>query len=208
MNRGILLVLAAVSGTGKTTLAKLLVERLPNAQISISHTTRAARQGERDGVDYHFITEAKFEDMIAQGQFIEWAKVHDHHYGTSRTAIIEALGADRDVLFDIDVQGAREIRRQFPLHSTLVFILPPSWPELIRRLRDRQTENKQTIQRRLQTAHSELPVAREFDYLVINDQLEATVEQLSSIIQSERWRKHRMLPHLEQLIAGLRTLDL
>jgi len=188
--RGILLVISSPSGAGKTTLAQLLAknERL---EFSVSYTTRVPRNGERDGVDYKFVTDDEFTRMIDHGEFAEWAVVHGSRYGTAIHTVNRALEDGKDYLFDVDWQGGAQIRRQWPDHSLLVFILPPSMAELERRLRRRATDSPEAIERRLAMAKRELEHFREYDYIVVNDNLETAAKELSSIYIAARCTRAR-----------------
>jgi len=178
--RGRLVVVSAPSGTGKSTVCGLLRQRRPEVAVSISYTTRPPRGHERNGVEYHFVDEAAFDDMVAAGQFLEWARVHDHRYGTARRDVERLLEQGRDVLFDIDIQGGLQIRRQVP-EALLIFLLPPSLQELLRRLQGRATESPAQIRRRLETAVAELEQCRHYQWLVVNDDLEGAVDQVDEI---------------------------
>ena len=182
---GFPLVIAAPSGTGKTTVCRQLVARDPQLVFSVSHTTRARREGERDGHDYHFVTPAEFQRMALAGEFLEWAVYNDHHYGTSFAAIEGALAGGRDVVLEIEVQGARQVRKR-RADARLVFLLPPSLAELEARLRGRGTDADDQIARRLATAHEELRAAEEFDYAVVNDDVERCIRQVQRIVAAER----------------------
>jgi guanylate kinase len=187
---GLLLVLSAPSGAGKTTLAHRFRETHPDAVFSVSATTRARRGKERDGVDYHFVTPARFAELVAAGALAEWAEVYGQRYGTLRSTVEEALAAGRIALFDIDVQGGALIRAGWPEHSAAVFVLPPGPGELERRLRGRSTEGEEVIQRRLGAARAE--VARglaTYDYVVVNDDVERAVACLHAIVVRERARR-------------------
>lgn len=192
MSVGKLFVISAPSGTGKTTILKRVMARLQGLSFSISHTTRSPRQGEENGIDYHFINKDEFLAMIEQGLFLEHAAVHAHLYGTSRAAIDQQRKAGIDVILDIDVQGASILRRSQHLDATHIFIAPPSLTELEKRLRGRGTESEEMLGIRLANARIEMQAASEYEYLVINDQLEETVDLLASIIVAERARGHRL----------------
>ncbi len=184
---GLLLVLSAPSGGGKTTLAHRLLELCPDATFSVSATTRSPRGAERDGVDYHFVSAARFAELVDQGAFAEWAEVHGQRYGTLRATVDGALAAGRVALFDIDVQGGMLIRAGWPARTATVFVLPPSPAELERRLRGRSTDSEAVIERRLAAARVE--VARglaSYDYLVVNDELERASASLLAIIRHEQ----------------------
>jgi guanylate kinase len=191
MKKGILFVISAPSGTGKTTLLKKVMARLPGLNFSVSHTTRKPRSKEQHGVDYYFVEKVEFEKMIAAGQFLEWARVHDNLYGTSTAAISSQLAEGKDIILDIDVQGAAIIRRSDLLEAVQIFIAPPGLAELEKRLRGRNTEAEDTVQLRLQNARDEMQEAHMYDYLIVNDELEEAAEALASIIIAERSRAHR-----------------
>jgi guanylate kinase len=182
---GFPLVVAAPSGTGKTTVCRALVSQDPRLVFSVSHTTRARRPGEQDGRDYHFVGEAEFRRMIDAGEFLEWAVYNDRLYGTSSSAIDSGLASGRDVVLEIEVQGARQVRKRRG-DARLVFLLPPSWPELEARLRGRGTDGEEEIERRLVVAKGELAAAEEFDYAVVNDDLDTCVRELAEIVAAER----------------------
>jgi len=188
--RALLLVVSAPSGAGKTTLCRFLIERL-GFRFSVSHTTRPPRPGEVEGRDYYFVSREEFEDMISRGEFLEWAEVHGHLYGTSRAEVEGALARGEDLLLDIDVQGAASLRRTLP-EAVFVFIAPPSLAELERRLRARGTESEEALRRRLSRAREEMTFAPWFDYVVVNDRVERAFEDLAAIVRAERCRPHRL----------------
>jgi guanylate kinase len=190
--RGILFILSAPSGAGKTTLSRQILARAPELHLSVSYTTRAPRPGEKEGDDYHFVSEAQFEYMRAVGAFAEWARVHGFLYGTARAPFDEALANGQDFLLDIDVQGARQLKATYP-EAISIFILPPSWRELEARLRSRGTDGEEVIARRLQRAREETLALGSYDYLVVNDHVERAVTVLLSIIQAERARVTRLI---------------
>lgn len=179
------LVIAAPSGTGKTSLAHALVGAEQHAVFSVSATTRAPRIGEREGIDYHFVDDAEFDRMIAAGELVEWAIVHGRRYGTPWHAVRSGLEAGNTVVLDIDIQGARHVREAFP-DAVLVFILPPGAGELHRRLAARNTEGPDDLRRRLTNALNELDACAEFDYAVVNDQFEHALLTLKAIFEAER----------------------
>jgi guanylate kinase len=183
--RGRLFIVAAPSGAGKSTLVNALLAREPGITLSISHTTRAPRPGDADGVQYHFVDRANFERMIAQGAFLEHAEVFGNYYGTSRDAVEPTLRDGRDVLLEIDWQGAQQVRRAMP-ECVSIFILPPSRAELERRLRTRATDSEATIEKRLAASRDEIAHAHEFDCIVVNDRFEDAVAALQSIVHAAR----------------------
>jgi guanylate kinase len=183
--RGIPFVVAGPSGTGKTTVCIALRERDPKLLLSVSHTTRAPRPGECDGVDYHFVSAEEFQRLIAEGAFLEWAVYNGNHYGTSWKAIEGPLAEGRDVLLEIEVQGARQVRRRLP-EARLIFLLPPSMPALVERLSGRGTDSQEQVAARLRTARRELEAVEEFDYAVMNDDLERCLACVREVIAGER----------------------
>lgn len=202
--RGLLFIVSAPSGTGKTTLVERLVQILPNLRMSRSYTSRPVRPGERDGVDYHFITRAEFDAMIGRGEFLEWADVFGNCYGTSAPDTEAMLAGGQDVVLVIDVQGARQVRQRGVDH-TAIFVMPPSFEILESRLRGRSKDTEEQMQRRLATARAEVGSYPEYDYVVVNDQLESTVVRLQEIIAAERSRTHRMRGVAEAVIRTFRV---
>ena len=198
--RGVLVVISSPSGAGKTTLARMLAESQKLA-FSVSYTTRAPRPGEREGVDYKFVSEDEFSRMIERQEFAEWAVVHGNRYGTAVHTVNRALEDGTDYLFDIDWQGGRQIHQQWPNESVLIFILPPSIAELERRLRRRATDSSDAIVRRLATAKRELEHYGEYDYLVVNDNLDRAHQQLDAIVESTRCSRVRCAHLAEELLA-------
>lgn len=174
------MVVSAPSGTGKSTICRRMLEKFPDVGVSVSYTTRPPRGTEKDGVEYYFVDRSRFEQMAAAGQLLEWAVVHGEMYGTAREEVERILAAGRDVLLDIDVQGGLQIKKSFPA-SLLVFLLPPSLEELLRRLRRRATENEQQISHRLRTAIGEMEICRKYDFFVVNDRLDSAIEQVNKI---------------------------
>lgn len=185
--QGTLYIFAAPSGAGKTSLVKALLDKSDGIEVSVSHTTRAPREGEVDGVNYHFTDIAAFNVMVNEGAFLEHAQVFDNLYGTARANIEQRLAAGVDVILEIDWQGARQVRQQFP-DSLGVFILPPSRQALEDRLRGRGQDGDEVIARRMRDAESEMSHYAEFDYLVINDDFETALEELKAIITANRLR--------------------
>jgi guanylate kinase len=202
--RGILLVISSPSGAGKTTLARA-VAQAERLEFWVSYTTRSPRQGERDGVDYKFVTDDEFSQMVERKEFAEWAVVHGRRYGTAVHTVNRALEDGKDYLFDIDYQGGAQIRRQWPEESVLVFILPPSMAELERRLRRRATDSHEAIERRLAMATRELEHYGEYDYLVVNDNLETALKELTSIYVAARCARARTAHLGQALLVEART---
>jgi guanylate kinase len=190
---GILLVLSAPSGAGKTTLARRLLSDFPNAEFSISFTTRKPRGAEKNAVDYHFIDAAEFSLRLDRGEMVENAEVHGHFYGSPQAVVDRAKSGPGIAIFDIDVQGGAKIKAKYP-DTVLVFVLPPSMEELERRLRDRKTDSEDTIQRRMLAARSEVERGLEsYDYVIVNDDLDAAYGRLKSIVVAEGCRNGRTL---------------
>lgn len=191
VNKGILFVISAPSGTGKTTLLSKVMAHVSGLHFSVSHTTRNPRAGETDGCEYHFVERPAFEKMIEDGKFVEWAEVHGNLYGTSTAGIEGQLGRGEDVILDIDVQGAAIIRDQSHIGGVHIFIAPPELAVLEKRLRGRGTDSEETIRLRLENAMGEMKAEPAYDYLVVNDDLEEAAEMLCSIIIAERSRNRR-----------------
>src|SRR5438270_4158408 len=183
--RGLLFIVSAPSGAGKTTLVERLVEQTPHLRMSRSYTSRRAREGEVDGVDYNFVSRERFEAMVAVGEFIEWADVFGNLYGTSAADTERVLESGTDLVLVIDVQGARKVRRR-GIETTAIFVMPPSSEVLERRLRGRSKDSEEQVQRRLQIAKQEVAAFVEYDFVVVNDELTAAVDRLRSIVVAER----------------------
>ena len=186
---GKLFVITAPSGAGKTSLIEAVMRDDPSLKISVSYTTRAPRDGEKDGVDYHFVERATFDAMQRRGEFLESAEVHGNHYGTSRKVILDAVARGEDLILEIDWQGAQQVRRLYP-DCVGIFILPPSIEELERRMRGRGKDAEGVIRRRLDNAREELAHAREFEYSIINKDFETARRELAEILRIERTRPH------------------
>lgn len=201
--RGLLFIVSAPSGTGKTTLVERLVQVLPNLRMSRSYTSRPAREGERDEVDYNFISWDDFEERIREGEFLEWADVFGNYYGTSATDVEEMMMGGQDVVLVIDVQGARQVKARGVDHSA-IFVMPPSFQVLEQRLRGRSKDTEEQMRRRLETARDEASSYTDYDYVVVNDDLESTVARLQEIIAAERSRTHRMKHIAEGIIQSFK----
>jgi guanylate kinase len=195
------LILSSPSGGGKTTIARMLLERRSDVGYSVSCTTRPPREGEIDGRDYHFLTMEEFDSLRARGEFAEWARVHGHYYGTLRQEVERVLASGRHVILAIDVQGARQLAVRFA-EAVLVFLLPPSIQVLLERLGRRNTENPEELVRRMRSAREELRAAVSYHYVVVNDDLERTYSRVASILEAEEVR-HARLPDLSTRVARL-----
>lgn len=200
--RGTLFIVSAPSGAGKTSLVNALVSRHQNLVLSVSHTTRPARPQEINGQHYHFVADEAFDSMVSRSEFLEHARVFDNRYGTARAAVEEELEAGRDVLLEIDWQGAAQVRENMP-ECCSIFILPPSREELIRRLTHRGQDSQAVIDRRMADAEAEMSHYTEFDYLVINDDFDQAVQDLESILISRRLKLDRQQQRFKVMIEGL-----
>jgi guanylate kinase len=201
--RGLMLVLSSPSGAGKTTISRTLLETDDNLSMSISVTTRSPRPSEEDGVDYHFISHDRYKTMVADDALLEHAKVFDHYYGTPRADVERSLKAGRDVLFDIDWQGTQQLREAAEDDLVTVFILPPSTAELERRLRERAQDSDETVRSRMAKAADEMSHWAEYDYIIVNRDLDDSVRQTQAILAAERLRRHRLIG-LNQFVRDLR----
>jgi guanylate kinase len=202
MPSGRLYVVAAPSGAGKTSLVKALMEREPRIQFSVSYTTRRPRPNEIPGRDYHFVSHDRFQEMLANHEFLEHAQVFDHCYGTGVRTVQEALSNGEQLLLEIDWQGARQVRARIP-EAVSIFILPPSRAALEQRLKGRSTDSNEVIQRRLRDAAHDLDHWREFDYAVINDRFEQAIEDLQAIVENRGGHLQTARPEVVQLAARL-----
>jgi guanylate kinase len=199
--RGLLFVISAPSGTGKTTVVERLVQIVPDLGLSRSYTSRLARSGESDGVDYNFITRTRFEEMVAADAFLEWADVFGNLYGTCAGDAERDLAAGRDLVLVIDVQGARKVRAR-GLPTIGIFVLPPSFEVLEQRLRGRSKDSEDAIRRRLTTARAEVAAVSDYDYVVVNDELDACVDRLRAIVLAERARRAAMAPEISRIVGS------
>jgi len=200
--RGLLFVVSAPSGTGKTTVVEQVVRVVPDLGLSRSYTSRGMRVGETHGVDYNFITRARFEAMVAEDAFLEWADVFGNLYGTCAADAEGELAGGRDVVLVIDVQGARQVRKRSADRTIGVFVLPPSFDVLEQRLRGRSKDPEDAIRRRLTTARDEISAVSEYDYVVVNDALDACVDRLRAIVLAERARPRNMAPAVENIVKS------
>jgi len=202
---GTLFIISAPSGAGKTTILKRLLATVGGAAFSVSHTTRGQRPAEQEGIDYFFLDRAAFEAMRDRGDFLEHAEVHGNYYGTSVQAVRERLGEGIDVILDIDVQGAAQVRRHAEIGQASVFIVPPGWEELEKRLRERGTDSPEIIEMRCANARRELGDLDKYDYVVVNDCLDEAVDTLRAIIVAERSRGRRLASGLPMELERFRT---
>ncbi len=198
--KGLLVVFSAPSGAGKSTLIGRLMQAQPSCRFSVSHTTRAPRDGERDGVHYHFVDEDAFSRIQQAGGFVEWAHVHGHRYGTSVAEVERLLDDGHDVVFDVDYQGGRALMRRYP-DAVTIFVLPPSMAEVRRRLEGRGTDDEAAIRLRLDNARVEIATAGEYGYTVTNDDMDRAVEDVLAILRAERLRATRHAARIRALVA-------
>ena len=200
-SRGLLFVVSAPSGTGKTTVVERLVQIFPDLGLSRSYTCRSKRDGEKDGLDYNFITRERFEAMIADDAFLEWADVFGNLYGTGKAETERELTGGRDLVLVIDVQGARQVRSH-GANAIGIFVLPPSFEALERRLRGRSKDSEEAIRKRLATARREVRAVAEYEYVIVNDELDTCVDRLRSIVLAERARPRVMSPTVARIVAS------
>ena len=203
MSRGNLFVVVAPSGAGKTSLVDALLKRESNIRLSISYTTRAPRQGEQNGREYHFVDKPAFEAMIAAGDFLEHANVYGNYYGTSKRWIEEQISGDHDVLLEIDWQGAAQVRKLFP-SVVGIFILPPSLDELRRRLQARGKDSPEAIERRMASAREEISHVLEFEYIIVNERFESALDDLIAIVRAARLARVQQSHRLSKLTDEFR----
>ncbi|MBE0477551.1 guanylate kinase [Candidatus Aerophobetes bacterium] len=189
--KGLIVVISAPAGAGKTTLCKRLLQSSPSFINSVSFTTRPARKQEIEGVDYYFISRQYFQKLIEENSFVEWAEVHGHLYGTSKQFLKKNIEAGKDVVLEVDVKGGRKIKEKYSQAIT-IFILPPSWEELKKRLHKRATENEEEVRRRLATAKEEIQHLPFYDYFLVNDNINAAVKNLLLIIEAQRYKISRV----------------
>ena len=202
--RGLLFILSSPSGAGKTTISRRLLTADDEIELSVSATTRPPRAGEIDGIDYHFISEAKFRDMVERDEFYEWAEVFGNFYGTPKGYIRQGLKEGRDFLFDIDWQGTQQLYQKDQQDAVSVFILPPSLPELRRRLESRATDSEDVIDRRMDRARAEISHWAEYDYVVVNDDVDECFSKVREILHAERMKRTRqtgLIPFVRELMG-------
>ena len=207
--RGLMLVLSSPSGAGKTTISRALLEGDDNLQLSVSATTRPPREGEVDGVHYHFISEPRFAELVDNDGLLEWASVFKNSYGTPRATIETALAEGQDVLFDIDWQGTQQLRQKMPRDLVSVFVLPPSLAALESRLKSRQTmtgETDEQVAYRLSKAPGEVSHWAEYDFIIVNSNIEESVQQVRAILAAERLRRERW-NGLDQIVSDIRSIE-
>jgi guanylate kinase len=202
--RGLMLVLSSPSGAGKTTLSRKLLDEDKGVTLSVSVTTRKMRPGENDGRDYHFIDRRHFDALVEKNELLEWAEVFDNYYGTPKKPVMDALAAGRDILFDVDWQGTQQLRDKAPKDLVSIFVLPPSIPELERRLHKRAQDDYETIHRRMAKAADEMSHWQEYDYVVINHDLDRTFADVMAILAAERVKRERQIG-LSDFVRGLQA---
>ena len=200
--RGLLIVLSSPSGAGKTTISRMLLDADDEIAMSVSATTRPMRPGEHDGKDYRFVEDDEFDRMIREGEFVEWANVFGYRYGTPKAPVKQALKGGRDILFDIDWQGARQLEPDFGEHLVTIFLLPPSMAELERRLRARGTDSADVIADRMRRAADEISHWAEYEYVLVNDEMDECLALVRSIVAAERSKRVRQT-NLVQFVRGL-----
>ncbi len=189
--KSLIVVISAPSGAGKTTLCKRLLQSSPSFIFSVSFTTRPPRKNEIEGVDYYFVSREEFQKMVNARKFVEWAEVHGQLYGTSANLLNKAIEAEKDVVLEVDVEGGTQIKKNYP-QAVLVFLLPPSWQELEKRLKNRRTEDYERVKERIKQAKKEIDYAPYYDYLIINNDINRALDDLTAIIRAERCRMNRV----------------
>jgi guanylate kinase len=202
--RGLLFILSSPSGAGKTTLSRMLLAKDPQVKLSVSATTRPPRPGEEDGVHYHFVSNEEFDRMVAEDDFYEWAHVFGHRYGTPKGVIREGLKEGQDYLFDIDWQGTQQLKQKDDQDVVTVFVLPPSLPELRKRLEARNQDSSEVIDGRMERARAEISHWAEYDYVVINDDVDECFDRVCEVLDAERMRRTRqtgLIPFVRELMG-------
>ena len=202
---GLLIVFSGPSGVGKGTVLREYLQEHPNVKVSVSATTRSPRPGEVDGVHYHFLSREQFQEMIQQDGLLEYACYSGNYYGTPKAAVQEQLNMGNHVVLEIEVQGALQILKKYP-QALLIFVMPPSYQELERRLRERNTESEEEIQRRLQTAIQEMAQADQYDFILLNDQVPLAEERLDAIVQAAPYLKRQMKSMIDEVLHDAQTI--
>jgi guanylate kinase len=202
--RGCLFVISAPSGSGKTTLVAKLLAAFPSLRFSVSYTTRPPRRTERDGVDYHFVSRERFQEKIEAGELLEWAEVHGNLYGTSKAETERIRAGGEDILLDVDVQGAEQVRKAEP-DAVTMFLMPPSFRALEERLRGRKQDSPEVIEARLAGARREMERYRDYHYVLVNDDVEETAELMRAIVRAERARPHLLEERLRPILESFRS---
>ena len=197
--KGLLIVISGPSGAGKGTVCKELLSKYSNLMVSVSATTRGARPGEVEGESYYFISKEEFLDMIGNNQFLEYAKVYDNYYGTPSASVIDRINQGIDVILEIDIQGASQVRENYP-EGIYIFVVPPSFSELRKRITERATESEEQLNKRLNCAYDEIRNATNYSYIVINDKVEVAADQIAAIITAEKCRSNRLESKIEEII--------
>lgn len=198
MVKGKMFVISGPSGVGKSTIVSQVLQRKEDIFLSVSATTRAKRGGEEEGVNYYYKTEAEFLKMLEEGEFLEWAQFCNHYYGTPKTPVQKMLDEGKDVILEIEIQGAMEVKKNFP-ESIFIFVVPPTLDELVSRIRKRGTETEEVIALRMETAKKEIQYAKEYDYILTNHSVDDTASHILSIVAAERFRMERCIDELEVL---------
>jgi guanylate kinase len=198
--KGLLIVISGPSGAGKGTICKELLKQQKNLEISVSATTRDPRNGEKEGINYYFINKENFLDMIGNNEFLEYAKVYDNYYGTPKKQVLEKMEQGIDVILEIDIQGASQVRANYP-EGIYIFVVPPSLKELKKRITDRGTENPEQMNKRMNCAYEEIRNATKYSYIVINDTVPVAAKQVSAIITAEKCRSERLESKIEEILG-------
>lgn len=204
MPKGLLIIISAPSGVGKTTILKRIISEVPGCAFSVSHTTRPRREQEVHGRDYYFVSDDEFDELVLKDSFIEWAFVHNYKYGTSKSEVERLLDSGANILFEVDYQGGISLMRHFP-DSVSIFLLPPSYEEIEKRLLRRGTDSHESIRLRVENAQKELTYAREYSYLILNDEVDRAVADVKSVIRAHQLKRERQMQLLCELLEGIRS---